>query len=39
MRQIVSFDRVKLTNNELDDKGHVGAGQGAAASSRRGRRG
>lgn len=28
MRQIVSFDRVKLTNNELDDKGHVGAGQG-----------
>lgn len=29
MRQIVSFDRVKLTNNELDDKGHVGAGQGS----------
>ncbi|XP_032052404.1 T-box transcription factor TBX22 isoform X2 [Aythya fuligula] len=23
MRQIVSFDRVKLTNNELDDKGHI----------------
>ncbi|KAM6061672.1 T-box transcription factor TBX22 isoform 2-T2 [Chlamydotis macqueenii] len=22
MRQIVSFDRVKLTNNEMDDKGH-----------------
>lgn len=24
MRQVVSFDRVKLTNNEMDDKGHVG---------------
>ncbi|NWS89923.1 TBX22 factor, partial [Toxostoma redivivum] len=24
MRQIISFDRVKLTNNEMDDKGHVG---------------
>ncbi|XP_069799102.1 T-box transcription factor TBX22 isoform X2 [Dendropsophus ebraccatus] len=23
MRQIISFDRVKLTNNEMDDKGHV----------------
>ncbi|KAM9323828.1 T-box transcription factor TBX22 [Gastrophryne carolinensis] len=23
MRQIVSFDRVKLTNNEMDDKGHI----------------
>uniref|UniRef100_A0AAY4E738 T-box domain-containing protein n=1 Tax=Denticeps clupeoides TaxID=299321 RepID=A0AAY4E738_9TELE len=23
MRQVVSFDRVKLTNNEMDDKGHV----------------
>ncbi|XP_053811736.1 T-box transcription factor TBX22 isoform X2 [Vidua chalybeata] len=22
MRQIISFDRVKLTNNEMDDKGH-----------------
>lgn len=26
MRQIISFDRVKLTNNEMDDKGHVGVG-------------
>lgn len=25
MRQIISFDRVKLTNNEMDDKGHVSA--------------
>uniref|UniRef100_A0A8B9MTF1 T-box domain-containing protein n=1 Tax=Accipiter nisus TaxID=211598 RepID=A0A8B9MTF1_9AVES len=25
MRQIISFDRVKLTNNEMDDKGHVGS--------------
>ncbi|XP_053547944.1 T-box transcription factor TBX22 [Bombina bombina] len=23
MRQIISFDRVKLTNNEIDDKGHI----------------
>ncbi|XP_077319363.1 T-box transcription factor TBX22 [Lithobates pipiens] len=23
MRQIINFDRVKLTNNEMDDKGHV----------------
>ncbi|XP_077464665.1 T-box transcription factor TBX22-like [Stigmatopora argus] len=23
MRQVISFDRVKLTNNELDDKGHI----------------
>lgn len=23
MLQIISFDRVKLTNNEMDDKGHV----------------
>ncbi|KAM3867321.1 T-box transcription factor TBX22 [Diretmus argenteus] len=23
MRQVVSFDRVKLTNNEMDDKGHI----------------
>lgn len=23
MRQIISFDRVKLTNNEMDDKGQV----------------
>ncbi|XP_069027505.1 T-box transcription factor TBX22 [Embiotoca jacksoni] len=23
MRQVISFDRVKLTNNEMDDKGHV----------------
>ncbi|KAM5125310.1 T-box transcription factor TBX22 [Mantella aurantiaca] len=22
-RQIISFDRVKLTNNEMDDKGHI----------------
>ncbi|KAL6117965.1 tbx22 [Pungitius sinensis] len=23
MRQVISFDRVKLTNNEIDDKGHI----------------
>ncbi|XP_072286727.1 T-box transcription factor TBX22 [Pyxicephalus adspersus] len=23
MRQIISFDRVKLTNNEMDDRGHI----------------
>ncbi|XP_007890311.2 T-box transcription factor TBX22-like [Callorhinchus milii] len=23
MKQIVSFDRVKLTNNDMDDKGHI----------------
>ncbi|XP_008059153.1 T-box transcription factor TBX22 [Carlito syrichta] len=23
MRQIISFDRVKLTNNEMNDKGHI----------------
>ena len=23
MRQVVSFDKLKLTNNELDDQGHV----------------
>ncbi|XP_012371835.1 T-box transcription factor TBX22 isoform X2 [Octodon degus] len=23
MQQIISFDRVKLTNNEMDDKGHI----------------
>ena len=23
MRQVISFDRLKLTNNEMDDKGHV----------------
>ena len=23
MRQVVSFDKVKLTNNELDQQGHV----------------
>eukprot|EP00079_Xenopus_tropicalis_P012905 XP_002940480.2 PREDICTED: T-box transcription factor TBX22 [Xenopus tropicalis] len=23
MRQIISFDRIKLTNNEMDDKGHI----------------
>ena len=23
MKQIVSFDRVKLTNNQLDDNGHI----------------
>ncbi|XP_043112689.1 T-box transcription factor TBX22 [Puntigrus tetrazona] len=23
MRQLISFDRVKLTNNEMDDKGHI----------------
>lgn len=25
MKQIVSFDKLKLTNNLLDDNGHVGA--------------
>lgn len=25
MRQVVSFDKLKLTNNELDDQGHVRA--------------
>ena len=24
MRQVISFDKLKLTNNELDDQGHVG---------------
>lgn len=28
MRQVISFDRVKLTNNEMDDKGHVGVDAG-----------
>lgn len=23
MKQVVSFDRIKLTNNQLDDNGHV----------------
>ncbi|XP_067312534.1 T-box transcription factor TBX22 [Pseudorasbora parva] len=23
MRQVISFDRAKLTNNEMDDKGHI----------------
>ncbi|XP_044219717.1 T-box transcription factor TBX22 [Thunnus albacares] len=23
MRQVISFDRIKLTNNEMDDKGHI----------------
>lgn len=23
MRQVISFDKLKLTNNELDDQGHV----------------
>ncbi|NXA45788.1 TBX22 factor, partial [Nothocercus julius] len=23
MRQVISFDRVKLTNNDMDDKGHI----------------
>lgn len=27
MRQIISFDRLKLTNNEMDDKGHVSVQQ------------
>lgn len=26
MRQVVSFDKLKLTNNELDDQGHVSQG-------------
>ena len=24
MKQVVSFDKLKLTNNQLDDNGHVG---------------
>lgn len=34
MRQIVSFDKLKLTNNLLDDNGHVrpGAQQGRGGS-------
>uniref|UniRef100_A0A4W5M039 T-box domain-containing protein n=1 Tax=Hucho hucho TaxID=62062 RepID=A0A4W5M039_9TELE len=23
MRQVISFDKLKLTNNELDDQGHI----------------
>ena len=26
MRQVISFDKLKLTNNELDDQGHVSRG-------------
>lgn len=35
MRQIVSFDKLKLTNNLLDDNGHVrpGSQRGGAAWS------
>ncbi|NXY46719.1 TBX22 factor, partial [Ceuthmochares aereus] len=35
MRQIISFDRVKLTNNEMDDKGHVALGPGEGGNSHR----
>ena len=28
MRQVVSFDKVKLTNNELDQQGHVSTWNG-----------
>ena len=24
MKQVISFDKLKLTNNQLDDNGHVG---------------
>jgi T-box protein 1 len=24
MKQVVTFDKLKLTNNQLDDNGHVG---------------
>lgn len=27
MRQLVSFDKLKLTNNQLDDNGHVSIGK------------
>lgn len=33
MRQVISFDRVKLTNNEMDDKGHVGNPHAASCCS------
>lgn len=46
MKQIVSFDKLKLTNNLLDDNGHVSAprggdepGTGPVAPQRRGRAG
>jgi hypothetical protein len=26
MKQVVTFDKLKLTNNQLDDNGHVGNG-------------
>ena len=29
MRQVVSFDKVKLTNNELDQQGHVSTWNGS----------
>ena len=32
MRQVISFDRVKLTNNEMDDKGHVSYPSGGKAT-------
>uniref|UniRef100_A0A7N4NIQ2 T-box transcription factor 10 n=1 Tax=Sarcophilus harrisii TaxID=9305 RepID=A0A7N4NIQ2_SARHA len=45
MRQIVSFDKLKLTNNLLDDNGHVskggeqGGGQGMLGSDRTSKQG
>lgn len=30
MRQVVSFDKLKLTNNELDDQGHVSSPSGSS---------
>ena len=32
MRQVVSFDKVKLTNNELDQQGHVSTCTGSYLS-------
>lgn len=40
MKQIVSFDKLKLTNNLLDDNGHVSvAGRGCTNAPCRGSRG
>ena len=33
MRQVVSFDKVKLTNNELDQQGHVSVFDGFCRSA------
>lgn len=39
MKQIVSFDKLKLTNNLLDDNGHVSAAGGSGRGRRRQRDG